>query len=1485
LHAKGKIMSSDAPPNDVNCPDLPADGKVISGEMLYRIADGSGLHYGPAFRQIENVSFHGKELIRVELNPQAATKSFLLNPVHLDCCCQGLIMLFPGLRAAERGVAYIPVRFDSVTLHQSGRIPQRSIIEIISQNERSIYANFYIFAGDGSVTATLRGVRCQAVPVRRSNALETVAFLESSEPADGSVLERSGLQTTLDDIVDKVNLLSPPETKTSPRSESMQLLDGWAMMVVYEIMSALAEQNIIDLDRLIQSGRVSAPLRSWITMLLSKLTVAKLAQQRNASWTLSQNPSLPSSASIIKELAAKHPERAGELLIAAEITGLAGSLRSKPAANLDAEFCLSKISVDFYDAAAPSVAASSKMLLQVLQQTMEPWPRDRSIRVLQIGIGPLIQELLKWPNASLALTVFEPDRRKCEKAKTSLANIGNVRVIDTLDSSVYDLIVATEALHLLPLTTIVADLRNVLAPSGLLLAIEPQPSLFRELVYGMRMQAQAMQSDQVPTQLPTAKAWSEIISAAGLKENYAEDVRYGDDNGVVLIVKRHKSDGHRQLEGTQKQNIHIVRGLGPAPAKLADALRQHLTFKESRADVQVSDVFDSRSWKEVPNIVIHIISVDSDADNLKALSQACLEMKACAERLGSAPGMLLHIFHGARALPETSLYPVQSGAWAFSRTLANEFQHLDVRRIDIAGDLLASKVAKQIATIIHSQTSETDLQIDATTIHVCRVRRFERPTAVDMRTAPAAKLERGLNSSQRLVWQPAMRKRPKADEIEIEVAVTGLNFRDLMYVLRLLPDDILEDGFSGPTLGLECAGTVVGMGTSVENLKIGDRVVTMAPTAFSTHVIVSRAHVAKIPDRISFEAAATIPAAFSTAYYSLIELAKLKRGEWVLIHAGSGAVGMAAIQIAQRQGARVIATAGAEAKRSFLRALGVHHVLDSRTTQFVEDVRNITGSGVDVVLNSLSGDAMERSLACLTTFGRFIELGKRDFVTNTHIGLRPFRKNLSYFGVDMDQVSASRPEVSRKVFTKIMRGFENGAFKPLPYSVFGSAAVSDAFQLMQKAGHIGKIIVRPPDPRSIHVPGKIFSVDPEGTHFITGGLGGLGLATAKWLADHGARHLVLISRRGVTTDEAKNLISDLSRRGVSVLAESCDVADAKQLEILFNKMQKTMPRLCGIIHSAMVLDDSIVANLTADRIDHVLAPKVRGADNLDRITRNLSLDYFVMFSSVVTLIGNRGQGSYVAANAYLEGLAHRRRKDGLPALAIGWGPITDVGVVARTERMRVDVRKIGGVRGMRAKEALDLMGLALTESADDVSLAVITIAPHEAAFSVDLLPILKSPTYKNLITSQDQSIQGLDSKIDLRSLLATQDFVSVRETVIQVIMGQLARVLLLNKEDVSLVRPLSEMGLDSLMALELIMNLEEILGIQLSPARVAGNMPSMPVTKFADEIIASVGSQPDGEDNSDAVRIVEQHIVNVEPEQIAIVSTMLQAEKQHAGIV
>ncbi len=1475
LHCRGKVAAGDASETARGPDRQKKSGRIIPGEEIYRLAEGGSLNYGPAFRLVRNATVHENGDISVDLTPQKEATPFLLDPMRLDACAHGFFTLFPELRAEERGVTYIPVRLDEIALYRPHGVPDRAVIEIISKSERSILGNCFIYGSDNELVAILRGVRSQAVPIKRKGTIESIALIELLERIDGSILGRTGVAASAKDIISKANALGLAANETASIDAAL-LLEGWATAAAYEIASALAERDAVDVDLLVTRGQLPEELRSWLTNILFNLQAAELAKRHGSSWTLIRDSSLPKSAAVVRALAAEHPSRASELLLAATISGVAEEVAANRTLATPTGQILPNSALDFYNATNVVSSAASEALARTLLNCKGVWPKDRALRVLQVGYGPLVHSLASRHNKNdVLLTVLETDRRRYENASVALSKSSDVALVNLegIDKlGTYDLIVSVGGLHRLPAGVSLGDLGGMLAPGGLLAAVEPTPSLFRDLVLGLGSSWFSPGAVRPISPLHSGDEWAAALGRAGFASAETTQIHCGSEAGYLVVAEaggRAADAVSPPVAGKASVVMAAPSGKTAVTAKLAKRLGSD--GADALIVMNLSDLAGAAADVVVLTPTIH----DDHADPVEALTQRCLEIKACADAIGSKSATLWLIFSGALETGSSQIRPVERGAWAFSRTLANEYQKLDVRRIDVQPRVAPDVAAEQIQSIVTSRTSETEIHLDGVCIQAVRVRPINRALEQKVPSSKmAARLERRSSIGQRLTWAPVKRTQPGPGEVEVEVDATGVNFRDLMWMMSLLPEDMLEDGFTGPSLGLECAGRIVRVGKSVKGLQVGDRVMAFAASSFSSHATVQASQVVKLSQSLSCEEAATIPVAFLTAYYSLVTLAKLRRREWVLIHGGAGGVGMAAIQIAQSRGARIIATAGSPSKRALLRALGVKHVFDSRSTTFVDDIRAVAHGGVDVVLNSLAGGAMERSIACLRPFGRFVELGKRDYVFNTHIGLRPFRKNLSYFGVDVDQLIEGQKALGRQVYAKVIRLFEERKLTPLPFSVFDAASVSEAFYLMQHSGHVGKILVRPPSQTTVRPEKKPLQISAKGTHVITGAFGGFGLETAKWLVERGARHLVMIGRRGATSSEAKAVVGELTSRGVTILADPCDITDRKAVEKLFKKIRSTMPPVAGVLHEAMVLDDAILSNLDAERFRTVLAPKVAGAENLDLVTRSLSLDYFVLFSSVTTLIGNPGQANYVAANAYMEGLARRRRQEGLPAMAIGWGPITDVGVVARNQKLQSGLQKLTGVTGLRAREALQLMAEALEQASGNKESTVMTISPNDGSFGGNRLPVLRSPTYASFINQESRD--GEAARVDLHALAASEGIDAARRKVTDIIAGQLAHVLHSREEDISRTRPLGELGLDSLMALELVMNLEECFGIRIPLVGASG---SMTVASIGDEIISHLRLEGDS-DKAVATTLAEQHQTSVEAGQIEALKEFMNEEVQ-----
>jgi NADPH:quinone reductase-like Zn-dependent oxidoreductase/SAM-dependent methyltransferase/acyl carrier protein len=1118
----------------------------------------------------------------------------------------------------------------------------------------------------------------------------------------------------------------------------------------------------------------------------------------------------------------------------------------------------------YYDT-APLSRFHNRLAQALLEQMVRAWPADRTLRVLEIGAGtggttaallPLLPaDRTHYTFTDISayfLTRAENHFAAYDFVEYATFDLNRDPAEQGLRDGAFDLVVASNALHT------AADLRKslhrvraLLAPGGQLLAFEAHDAEVLAPVFGALDSFHARTDHELrpDSLLLPRSAWPALLTECG----FASVAQTGDDappardqySVFLAAVPATPAAPEAPLPAADSGSRHILVTEQEDELPLAEALAETLDGCGA-ADVRTAALPDHpEDWEALltqpatgadptgtppapdptgtPTVTVTVtVTVLLGGEQRHEPETAVTAAVRRATALGSLAAACERLPAGVRAelwlvtrpcgaLPalEEITHPEDAAVWGTARTLANEHPGLVGRRVSLHRTG-ARTDARRLAREILAATDEDEIVLTASDRFVPR----ERPRPASTRPAgdtPFALRVSNPGLSYELAWRQVPAPAPPGPgDVLVEVRASALNYRDVMKVVGLLPAEVFETAADADGLGLECAGVVLACGADVSEFAPGDRVVGMTFSACASHAVMQPARMSRLADSVSFAEAAATPVAATTAQYALSELARLRAGERVLIHGAAGGVGLAAVGFAMLKGARVIATAGSDLKRTFLRGLGVAHVLDSRTLDFAEQVREITGGqGVDVVLNSLAGEAMARSLELLCSGGRFVELGKRDFYENKPLLLRPFTRNIAFFGADISQVPDHAFPRMRAEMEELTRGSEHAG---VPYTAFPAARVTEAFALLQHSRHLGKVVLtydpldepllieeRPAPPR----------LDAEGSYLVTGGTGGFGAATARWLADLGARHLALVSRRGEAAPEAARTTALLAERGAEATVHAADVTDPDAVRAVLADLEAAGRPLRGIVHAAMHLDDASLSDLTPARFRAALAPKMAGAQVLQSVAaeRGAELDLFLLYSSATTVIGNIKQAPYVAANLYLEALARQRRQRGEAALAIGWGSIADTGYVARND--------LGG--------ALEQMGIRATTAADSFTTAgpLLTSGTDVAAvLRVDwarlpaLIPLMASPRLRDLAPAGPGDAP---SREELLARLATMNADDALDYLRTAFAGLLAEVLHMEPTELDHHRRLDTYGMDSLMAAQVLVTVHQRYGIDIPP--------------------------------------------------------------------
>lgn len=1362
VHAKGRIISYKP---GVSKLELDAVcGRAVSGAQLYEETKRLGLDYGPFFRRITSLSVKDGQ-IEAFLNEDAGS-GYVLNPGALDACFHSLASIY-----ADGAEAYLPVGFKDLKIFSSQPV---KIIRgaLLKFTKRTLHAQFELLDERGELVARVSDCRFRKLPAASKNpGVDSFGYRRLSRPLSGGMGFDSPRAIAR-------GLMAEHKSNPSRKLWHKEILPRLEASVI-----AFIESNQNNLSAGLPPG-----LSAWMRDLILPYADREDPPDWKEIWREAHSLAPSFLAALLppgramERLAEimKGGSDVRELALLSETGHIAQENSALNPAFSGVDEILDNFLIRLLDSGGTINAAEAGAYARPLSAALAESVDD----------GRLIYTHIP-PEGSPAFSSGEP---KSLFAADPLKWFEN-------EAQEYDAIILRQILHReADLKGALQTVLSALKPCGILLAAERFPDWSADLTCGIKetwwrkdREGKSVSSRMNP------ESWISLLESAGFEDCgfIAEPEAEGMSAGSYLLYARKRAGASAQTPPPAENWILLHDQEGePLALKLAEKL---LAYGHNAQTAPFSGRLDNNAEKTMV-ILGEAFEPEKAPKILARLNRRALQ---------AAPESAVWIVtRGASPLAGEAASIGQAAVAGYARVLFSEKGGIKTYLRDLSPDLETAEAASALFAELFARAKEDEASLSREGRYVFSLSPEKPGLEKSSQRIKLDILQPGRLDN--LAWLEKEETELGPDEAEARVMAAGLNFRDIMLAMGLLPEDALENGFAGPNLGLDFSGVVTAVGSNVKDFAPGDKVAGFAPASFASHARAPAASLSHIPQELDFTAAAAVPTIFITAWYALKHLAQLRKGEKLLIHGGAGGVGLAAIQIGKLLGAEIFATAGTEEKRDYLRLLGVDHILDSRSLAFADEILSLTGGrGVDVVLNSLAGEAMRRSVSILAPFGRFLELGKRDYVENTSIGLRPFKENISYFSIDVDQLLVSRPDLAGSVFEEAMAYLRDGRLIPPPLKVFESSQIEEAFRTMQQARHMGKVVVDMRELPPASNPANPPAPDYKGVWLISGGLSGFGLETARHLARNGAETLVLASRRGENIPEAEALKKEFSALGTKIFLKSCDLSIKEEVFGLIEWIKNNLPPLAGIVHAAAVFDDRRLEDLDEASFARSLGPKMLGAWHLHLATAALPLKYFIVFSSISAAIGNPGQGNYAAANAALEALTYLRVSQNLPASCLAWGPIGDAGYLTRNEAVKKNLSMQLGAPPLSSKQAMDAFDRFAGKNGTHI------LANVNWRRALEFSGRVPARLEKLFRQSPDDIESGLTT--DLKDSLSEMSEEEALAKLEKIIAQEAAKVLGMDAAQTPCNRSLQALGMDSLMAMELALSLEQATGLRLPP--------------------------------------------------------------------
>ncbi|KAK7908923.1 polyketide synthase [Apiospora marii] len=1399
-------------------------GQSYTGRQVYHALRRSGLEYGAAFRAIRQASVARDNTVHALVDnavpkllpsmPHQYVQPHMLHPTTLDCLFQAsllpLVLSGPGDPAKRRG-PFVPTHLDELWIATS---PQHGS-----------------YGASGTTTSTTTNetrLDISAVDEQSGEPMIKAVLRAAAQPSQSPIMMTDDQQ--LKPLAFKVDWKNDPAFMGD---REMSLFFQGASQPASTATEGFTSQDLELLCRLY--------LRQLLLSLEhNPVSVAAPHMNRYLNWARHEVSLLrddePSGVSILgleskfESSPGSHPEASLVAAVGRSLYDIVSGQREA----LEVVF-RDRLADDAYrhGFGADQIYARLCSYLGLLAH------KNPGLRILEVGAGtggttgPVLESLSSGDGnggcrfGHYDFTDISPSF--FEQAQESFANLApqgrvSYRVLDIEKSAIdqgfaagsYDVVVAANVIHATrSIQTTLGHVLPLLKPGGKLLLYEVSdtaavgPGFCFGIFPGWWL---AHEPERSASPLLGLDAWRWHLQSAGFAE---------------------------QVDSFSWKQCSLIVATKPELPVTPDSMRPVHIVVQDGSDIQRSLAQHLSGWilPRVPSSVSIITSLEARQRRL-SLGTCIFAVEWEHPVLCNMTEEQLDTIKYAVSHSDGMAEIISSGAWSDENSFRITGNSVLIPRLREARGVDSHLREVRAATT----TGPQHIVMEFLSMHQ------DRPLALTMGTV-------GLLETFCFEDDPRADSPLQPDEVEFRAMACGINFKDLALALGKVRGE--------PFSGLEASGVVMRAGAS-STFRVGDKVLGLATRSggalgggFQTRVRSRDGLLFKLPDddgNISWAEAAGIPLVYTTVYGCLCEREPLRGGDSILIHAATGGVGQAAIQVAQSVGAEVFATVGSVEKRNFLEStygLARDHIFSSRDLTFKSQLlRQTGGRGVDVVLNSLAGESLKASWDCVAPFGRFVELGTGDIAANAQLGMANFARHTRFEAFDLSYlVRQTNPTVrhrTQRMFRGAMELVLGSSFRgvrdKMPVTVFPMSDVQGAFRHMQAAKHIGKLVLEPRDdhvvpivPRNEKPRHKTASFDADASYVISGGLGGLGKAIARWMVSRGARHLILLSRSGAETDpQRRSFVQSLQAQGVTIAAPACDVSCRDTLQGVIRECLevKGMPPIKGCVQGSMVLKDNMFSEMSLEEWHAAVKPKVDGSWNLHHVL-GPALDFFVLLSSATGVIGLREQSNYAAGTAFQDGLARYRANQGSHAVSLDLPPVADVGFVAERPELLESLRR----QGLDLLPLEDLLAVLdyycspaertnLTVSDCNVVLGL--ALPRELEAEGIVAPRYhQDPLFRHLLqagssTTKTQLVGNKQEPRHRAVLTAAASLEEAHEIVLDALVRKLARILSVEAEALDPSRPLHSLGIDSLVSVELRSWLARELGVQMTVLEMTG---------------------------------------------------------------